>query len=103
MSHTATLPLVTNPTSRQSSDYSSPLVEIRPASAAHLALVSTNPCGFAHTGLCRVCHADVYAMVESGEITWESLGEMGLKGLGDRVDYLVGLDRELKQGKAVVS
>lgn len=52
-------------------------------------------------GLCRICHADVYAMVIAGEITWDGLHEdMGLRGIGEKLKYLVELDGELKGERA---
>lgn len=38
-------------------------------------------------------------MVLSGEITLESLDEMGLRGLGPKLQYLKDLDAELKSEK----
>lgn len=53
-----------------------------------------------HIGLCRVCYTDAHAMVVSGEITWESLEAMGIRGIGPKLQYLIDLDRELKAERA---
>jgi hypothetical protein len=53
-----------------------------------------------HIGLCRVCYTDAHAMVVSGEITWDLLEDMGIKGIGPKLQYLIDLDRELKAERA---